>query len=108
MKADPASELVVVCEGVEDALSLALLFPHARVEAAGSLSLFASWQVPASAHSVRIAGDRDWDKPQAVKALEGACLAIANQAGAGVAVGLFYPPAGFKDWNEALCAQGVV
>lgn len=102
MKAQPQSELVVVCEGVEDGLSLAMLFPAARVEAAGALSLFQSWPIPASAASVRIAADRDWDKPQAVKALERASQALAQAASPGVKVGLIYPPDGFKDWNDAL------
>ena len=102
MKAQPRSELVVVCEGVEDGLSLAMLFPAARVEAAGALSLFQSWPIPASAASVRIAADRDWDKPQAVKALERASQALCQAAPEGVKVGLIYPPDGFKDWNDAL------
>lgn len=102
MKAEPKSELVVVCEGVEDGLSLAMLFPEARVEAAGALSLFQSWPIPASAREVRIAADRDWDKPQAVKALERASQALRQGAPEGVKVGLIYPPDGYKDWNDAL------
>ena len=103
-KADtpPDTDLVVVCEGMEDALTLALLFPEARVEAAGSLAMLARWAVPACAKEVRVAGDRDW-KEAAQKALDRAVVAIA---GAGKPTGKIWAPEPFKDWNEALMELG--
>jgi hypothetical protein len=107
LRAPERSDLVVVCEGVEDGLSLALLFPDARVEAAGSLSLFGHWRPPACAREVRVAGDRDWDKPQAEALLRSSVAKIAARAGPAVKTGLIWPPENFKDWNEALMATRV-
>ncbi|MGR6465425.1 toprim domain-containing protein [Rhizobium sp. PAMB 3182] len=69
---------LVLCEGVEDGLSLALALPEARVWAAGSLSLMASapvWLPCVSA--VIVARDNDWEKKTAVKQFDSVLEALA-------------------------------
>jgi hypothetical protein len=97
------SDLVVVCEGIEDGLSIAMRQPQARVEAAGALSLLLHYQPLPCTRELRIAADRDWDKPQAMQLLDDACARLARML-APKPVGRIYAPAPFKDFNEALMA----
>jgi hypothetical protein len=100
--AAPSSDLVLVCEGVEDGLSLSLICPEARVEAAGSLPGLLSWQVPDSAREVRVCADRDWNNDKARALLDRAVAGIAGRAPAGCKIGVVWPPEPFQDWNDAL------
>lgn len=61
---------LIVTEGIEDALTLAVARPDCRVWAAGSLSLMGLLDWPPCASAVVLAADNDWDKPQAVAAFE--------------------------------------
>lgn len=63
---------LVLCEGVEDGLSLALALPDARVWAAGSLSAMASAPVWLPCVSlVVVAQDNDWHSKTAERQFEG-------------------------------------
>lgn len=69
---------LVITEGLEDALSIALAVPEARVWAATSLGNLANVPVDhACVESVTIAADNDWAKPQAVEQLARAEEALA-------------------------------
>jgi len=61
---------LIITEGIEDALTLAVARPDCRVWAAGSLSLMGLLEWPACASAVVLAADNDWDKPQAMAAFE--------------------------------------
>lgn len=61
---------LILTEGYEDALTLAVARPDCRVWAAGSLSLMGLLDWPACASAVVLAADNDWDKPQAVAAFD--------------------------------------
>lgn len=61
---------LIVTEGIEDAITLAIARPDCRVWAAGSLSLMGLIEWPACASAVVLAADNDWDKPEAVAAFE--------------------------------------
>lgn len=64
---------LILCEGVEDGISLAIPCPEARVWAAGSLSAMAAAPVGLSCVSaVIMARDNDWSKKQAVEQFEAA------------------------------------
>ncbi|MEO0606619.1 MAG: toprim domain-containing protein [Pseudomonadota bacterium] len=64
------SEPVVVCEGIEDALSIAVSVPEHRIWALGSLSNLRSMAWPAVASEIVIFADNDWDKPGPQQLLE--------------------------------------
>lgn len=92
-------EPVVVCEGVEDGLSLALMAPELRIIAAGSLPGLLSLQPPACAERLVIAADNDWGKPQAQALLDRACARLKGEFG--LRVFLARSPEG-KDFNDLL------
>lgn len=92
-------EDIVVCEGVEDGLSIALMTPELRVVAVGSLPGLLAYTPPKIARRIIVAADNDWDKPQAVALLERACRRLSEEFGRAVAV--TRSPAG-KDFNDLL------
>lgn len=64
---------LILTEGIEDALSIALAVPEARVWAATSLGNLGNVPVNhACVASVVVAADNDWNKPEAMKALDAA------------------------------------
>ncbi len=91
---------LVLCEGVEDGLSIALMTPEFRVHAAGSLSGMRNYDPPACASEIIVAADNDWDKPQAVAQL---ARAIARLQETGKPVRVTRSPVG-KDFNDLLRA----
>lgn len=93
------SEDVVVCEGVEDGLSIALMAPELRVLAAGSLPGLLSLTPPRSTRKLIVAADNDWDKPQAQALLARACERIERDFK--VPVFVARSPEG-KDFNDLL------
>lgn len=106
LPADKAAEqglldTLVLCEGVEDGLSIALAKPHYRVWAMYSLSNMANVVIPRCAERVIVAADNDWGKPQAEAALTAALEAIARQ---GRPVSVARSPIG-KDFNDCLRGQ---
>lgn len=88
---------LILCEGIEDGLSLAGACPEARVWAAGSLSLMAHapvWLDCVSA--VIVARDNDWGKRQAEKQFESVIEALLK---AGKPVATIASHIG-KDFND--------
>lgn len=92
---------LVVCEGVEDALSIAMMTPEFRVHAAGSLPGLLSYEPPTCASRVIVAADNDWGKPQA-QALLAKALTRLRTFGKPVAVAR--SPEG-KDFNDLLTGR---
>lgn len=64
------ADTLILCEGVEDGLSLALADRRARVWAVGALANLAHVALPACAAEVLVAVDNDWGKPQAQALLQ--------------------------------------
>lgn len=94
-------DTLVLCEGVEDGLSIALARPDLRVWAAGSLGNLAHVRLPDCADRVVVAADNDWGKPQAEAQLMKALAALAAQ---GRAVYVARSPIG-KDFNDCLMGE---
>ena len=91
-------ETLVLCEGVEDGLALALAEPGFRVWCAGSLGNLSNIKLPECIDEVVLAADNDWGKRQAAAQLEKAVLALARQ---GARVRIARSHFG-KDANDAL------
>lgn len=89
---------LVVCEGVEDGLSIAMMTPEYRVHAAGSLPGLLTYVPPATASEIIVAADNDWNKPQAQAQL---ARSIERLQGMGRPVKVARSPEG-KDFNDLL------
>jgi Toprim domain len=96
------SDTLVLCEGVEDGLTIALALPEARVWCAYSLTNLANIVIPACAERVIVACDNDWGKPGAEKQL---AKALAQLQAQGVPVAEARSPRG-KDFNDCLTGKG--
>lgn len=96
-------EDMVVCEGIEDGLSIATMTPELRVQAAGSLPGLLAWTPPKHVRTVIVAADNDWGKPQAQALLDRACRRLAEDFGKGVRIAR--SPEG-KDFNDLLRERG--
>lgn len=94
---DPAQDIAVT-EGLEDALSIALVHPHLRVLAAVSLSNIGNLQLPACAQ-LWLCADNDADNPTAQEQFLNAKAALAGRGHNVIEV---RPPAGIKDFNDWL------
>lgn len=92
-------EDLVLCEGVEDGLSIALMTPELRVYAVGSLGGLLSFVPPKFVRKLIIAADNDWAKPQAQAVLTRACRRFTEELGKPVAIAR--SPEG-KDFNDLL------
>lgn len=90
-------EGVVVAEGVEDGLSVAMMTPELRVDAAGSLPGLLSYVPPPCASHLVIAADNDWGKPQAQALLDRAVARLRTEFK--MPVGIARSPEG-KDFND--------
>jgi hypothetical protein len=95
----PAGEPIVMTEGIEDALTIAMARPGARVIAAYSVGNMGAIVFPEAIGRLIIAADRDPPGSDAVAALE---RAIARQQSRAVKVQLVMPPIGAKDFNAWL------
>jgi hypothetical protein len=73
------ADTLVLCEGIEDGLSIALSMPEARVWAAYSLSNLAALKLPPCAHDVIVYADNDWGKKEAEAAFKRAIDALGKQ-----------------------------
>ena len=93
---------LVITEGIEDGLAVALACPQYRVWAAGTLGNIASIGLPACAAEVIVAADNDWGKPEAQRALEKGLAHLARQGKR--TIKLARSPLG-KDVNDALMAR---
>ena len=92
------AETLILCEGIEDGLSLALAMPEARVWAAATLGNLGEIVLPVCAQEVIVAADNDWGKPQAERMLSRGIEALARQ---GRPVRVARSTVG-KDFNDAL------
>jgi hypothetical protein len=93
-------ETLYVTEGIEDALTVAMCKPDARIVAAYSLGNLGAIQFPDTIPTIVLVADRD-DGEREQEALE---RAIARQQARGHTVKLVLPPVGFKDINAWLQA----
>lgn len=99
-EAAPGSHLFIA-EGIEDALSCAILLPDARVISAISLSNFGGVILPPAITSVTLIADQD-PGPDARAALD---RAVAAHQRAGRSVRIWRNSEGGKDLNDALRAR---
>lgn len=72
-------EALVLVEGVEDALSVAVSAPQYRIWAAGTLGNLAEQMLPECVDEVIVVADNDWGKPQAARQFDVALAALARQ-----------------------------
>lgn len=72
-------DTLILCEGIEDGLSLALACPELRVWAACAVGNLARIALPACCADVIIAADNDWGKPGAQAQLTAGVRALAGQ-----------------------------
>ncbi|MFN7000538.1 MAG: toprim domain-containing protein, partial [Elioraea tepidiphila] len=97
----PDDDTLVVTEGIEDALTIALHAPENRVIAAISLNNVAALDLPPVFRDIVLAWDRDGENPAAREGRQKAVRRFANE---GRRVREMWPPDGFKDWNAWWCA----
>ncbi|WP_414462938.1 toprim domain-containing protein [Hyphomicrobium sp. DY-1] len=93
-------ETLILVEGVEDGLSVAIAAPQYRVWCAGSLSNLANIKLPECVDEVIVCADNDWGKSQAQQLLERGIDALGSQ---NVVVRVARSNRG-KDMNDALVA----
>lgn len=93
--AEPAAELVL-CEGLEDGLSLAQELPGACVWAAPGAGMLTAMCLPPIVSSVIIAADNDAAGEQAAR------RAAERFASEGRHVRIMRPDPAYKDWNDQL------
>lgn len=96
----PPGTHVYLTEGIEDALSVALLLPQVRVVAAISLGNLSAIHLPRNVARVTIVADRD-EGEEAQKLL---ARAVDTHRAEGRDVRLWLPPEGCKDINDMLRA----
>jgi hypothetical protein len=94
----PAGETVLIAEGIEDALSCALLCPELRVLSAVSLANMARIVLPPAVATVILAADNDGANEAAARALQ---RAVDRFAGEGRTVRVARSPVG-KDFADLL------
>ena len=97
--AEPAAELLL-CEGLEDGLSLAQELPRASVWAAPGAGMLAAMDLPPVVLRVIIAADNDAAGEQAAQ------RAAGRFASEGRHVQIMRPETAFKDWNDQLRGIG--
>lgn len=93
-------ETLVLVEGVEDGLAVALSAPQYRVWCAGSLANIANIKIPECVDEVIVCADNDWGKKQAQQLLDRGVEALISQT---VKVKVARSNRG-KDMNDALVA----
>lgn len=98
LKEAPDGDKVILCEGIEDGLSLSLCNPEYRVLAAVSVGNFKNIWLPATVREVVIAADNDPPESKAGLALQAAIDVFIDQ---GREVRVARSPIG-KDFNDAL------
>lgn len=97
----PAGEWVHACEGIEDALSLSIALPEARIVAAYSIGAIGNLILPATIGGVVIVADNDDPNSEAESALEYAALKLCDRH----AVKIARMPDLYKDVNDCLTGK---
>nr|WP_246742939.1 toprim domain-containing protein [Rhodomicrobium vannielii] len=92
---------LVIVEGVEDGLSIALACPEFRVWAAGSLGNIGNIRLPRCCGEVIVCADNDWQKPAAMAEFERVLGRLKAQERP---VHVARSPIG-KDFNDVLQAK---
>lgn len=95
-------EIVALGEGIEEALSIALVKPEWRVFSVGYVANFGMVELPQPAR-VMLCANNDPEDSSAAKTV---AKAVATLTAAGHEVVEAHPPAPFKDWNDLLCGLG--
>ena len=90
---------VVICEGIEDALTLAQASPERRIMAAISVSNIGQVALPENVVSVILVADNDGPGTPAAAAFD---KAVAAHQAAGRRVKIARAPSGYKDVNDFL------
>jgi hypothetical protein len=90
-------ETLILCEGAEDAVTLAMAKPDARVWAVCGVNNLQHQIIPASVSRVIIAGDNDWHGSMARDALNVGVLAVKQQV-RDVRVAFSEHGKDFNDW----------
>lgn len=98
IKDAPEGDIVVLAEGIETGLSIAMMSPEYRCLAAVSISNFASLILPPAISTVVIAVDNDGDNQQSIAAIEAAIAYYSDQGRVAYTVN---SPVG-KDFNDYL------
>lgn len=99
MKDAPVGDVLVIAEGIEDGLSVALATPEHRVISAVSLSNMAAIALPPAISTIIIAAQNDPPGSLAERALN---RAVAEFLAQGRRVKIARPPPGIKDLNQLL------
>lgn len=97
MREAPASDVVAITEGIEDALTVALASPEWRVIAAVSVGNLANITLPDAIGQVVIVAQRDGENDAVARARD---MAMRRFTGEGREVRLAMPPQGHKDFND--------
>lgn len=98
LKDAPDGDRLILCEGIEDGLSLALCCPDYRVHAAVSIGNFQNITLPPAIRTITIAADNDGDNEAAEKGLNAAIERFYDE---GRQVFVARSPVG-KDFNDFL------
>lgn len=96
---------IMLAEGIETGLSLALAMPERRIVTTIAIEGFANVILPPCFTQVTIAADRDDNNKATAAAIE---RAKTYHAGEGRQCTVVYPPEGIDDWNTALKEAGRV
>jgi len=98
----PEGETVILAEGIETALSVALACPEQRVLAAVSLSNMGRVDLPPAVHHVVLAADNDAGNHTAQRALQDAAERFLKQ---GRTVRIAMPDVPGEDFNDMLMSE---
>jgi hypothetical protein len=103
----PEGDDIMICEGIEDGLTLALCFPESRVLAAIAVNNFKNIRLPEAAERVTLCIDNDKPDSPAARAVAAAVDAFQYQ---GKQVFIFRPQKGkdFNDWLQSGASVGEV
>jgi hypothetical protein len=94
---------IILCEGIETGLSLALAMPERRIVTTIGSAGFAAVELPDAFTDITLALDRDDDNQVMAKVVAGAVETLTAQ---GRRVRKVYPPDGIGDWNDFLIKKG--
>jgi hypothetical protein len=92
----PEGDVVALCEGIEDALTIATEMPDWRVLTTINVGNLGAIDLPASIGTVVLCLDRDGENPAIARSIE---AAVQRYTAEGRDVREARPPEGFKDFN---------
>lgn len=104
----PAGEAVYVSEGLEDALTYAMLHPECRIVMAGTLGNIGALELPQQCGDLVLLAQRDAPGSDAAATMEKVIeqqQLRARQDGSGRRVLCVWPAEGFKDFNDELLGK---